>query len=723
MRDGRLGRGAAAFAAALMLGSPGMVAAQTPEYPVIDVINIEGNRRLNDERLMEVVRSQSRRIYSPAQAEADAAAMAQLYAAEGRLAARIEPRIIQRSADRVDLVFEVTEGDLTEIERVGFSGNRSFSDYRLRQVLATKQAGLLRAFIRRDTFSPDRIALDEQLLTDFYRSRGFADFRVQGVSPVVARERDAFYVTYQIQEGPQFRFGNVTVASEIPGVDAAAFRAQNRVRSGSVYNPQVIDTTIARMENLATRQGLDFVSVQPRVTRNMANQTLDLAFVLTRGPRIFVERIDIEGNTTTLDQVIRRQFRTVEGDPFNPREIRNAAERVRALGYFSNAEVASRQGTAPENVIVDVNVEEQPTGSLTFGGSYGADAGLGLNISLTEDNFLGRGQQVALAFSGAEGSRLFNFNFAEPFFLGRDLRWRLSASYRETEGLQDQTFDTTTASIGTGVEFPVSPNGRMELRYRLTHQDLTGITPLTVTEIPGTDEFEITGTSSLIVADEGERLTSALGYVYSYDSRRERIDPNTAWRLNFSQDVAGFGGDTRSITSVLYAGVESRAWRESVTLRAEMEAGAVHMLDDQISRIGDRFNGSAIRGFKANGYGPRDSVVLPNGEREYIDALGGNYFWVARAEAQFPLGLPEEYGVTGGVFADVGSVWGLDNNVSVFEGEPNVVDDSMNVRASVGVSMFWTTPIGPLRLNFAKPVKKEDYDRTQTFDLTISTRF
>jgi len=695
------------------------------EYPTIGIINFEGNRRLKDDKLAEVVSSKARRVFSPSQAEEDAAAIAQLYAAEGRYAARVEPRIIRRSGNRVDLVFKVTEGDVTEIERIGFSGNRAFSDRRLRQVLATKQAGLLRTFIKRDIFDPARSGLDERLLTDFYRSRGYADFKVQAVAPEIARERDAFYVTYVIEEGPRFRFGRVNVVSEIAGVDPAPFVAQNRVRSGGVYNPQIIDTSIQRMEAIATQQGLDFATVEPRITRNPSNQTLDLTLAVVRGPRVFVERIDIEGNTTTLDQVIRRQFRTVEGDPFNPREIRNAAERVRALGYFADAQVESRQGSSEQQVIVDVNVEEQPTGSLTFGGSYGANAGFGFNVALMEDNFLGRGQQLGLAFSTGKDNRNFTFNFVEPYFLGRDLRWRLSAFYRTTER-ENSTYNSESIGISTGVEFPVSARGRLELRYGATQTEITGIAPLAVIEEPaGSGNYIITGSSPIIVSEEGKRLSSALGYAYSYDSRRERLNPRTAWKLNFGQDYSGLAGDVKSVRSILSAGIESNAWREDVTLRFEAEAGALNMLDDQVSRVTERFRGSGIRGFESNGYGPRDSVVLPNGEQRYIDALGGNYYWVARAEAAFPLGLPEEYGIRGGVFADVGSVWGLDNTAGS-TGTNYIrpeVDDDMHVRASIGVSMFWTTPIGPLRLNFAKALKKEDYDRTQVFDLTISTQF
>ncbi|PZO66005.1 MAG: outer membrane protein assembly factor BamA [Paracoccus denitrificans] len=679
------------------------------EFPMIGVINFEGNRRLKDDRLAEITQSKARRVYSPSQAEADAQAIAAAYASEGRLAARVDPRIIPRQNGLVDLVFEVREGDVTEIERIGFTGNRAFSDRRLRNVLQTKQAGILRAFIRRDTFAPERTQLDQQLLTDFYRSRGYPDFRVQAVAPEIARERDAFYVTYNIYEGPRFTFGNVTTVSEVPGVDPAAFQAQNRVRRGEVYSPSAIENTIKRMETVAIQQGLNFVSIEPRVVRNMRNQTLDLTFALTRGQRVFVERIDIEGNTTTLDEVIRRQFRTVEGDPFNPREIRNAAERVRALGYFSDAQVESREGSSAQSVIVDVNVEEQPTGSLSFGASYGVNQGIGFNIGLQESNFRGRGQSLGVSLNTAKGSRGFSFNFSEPYFLSRDLRFNLGAWYTTTDRLNSE-YNTRTAGFTTGIEFPVSDNGRLEVRYRLSSDELLDVDPIHV----DTETGELVGSSPILYREQGKRLSSGVGYSFNYDTRNTGLDPLTSYKLRFSQDYAGLGGDVKSVTTSALAGVESRAWREEVTLRAEIEGGAIHMLDNQTSRVNQRFSGSSkVRGFEPNGYGPRD-IDAPN-----KDAIGGNYFWAARAEAQFPLGLPEEYGITGGLFADVGSVWGLDDTA----GYTATVDDKMYVRASIGASLFWTTPVGPLRFNFAKVLKKEDYDETQAFDLTISTKF
>lgn len=677
----------------------GVLVIRVSEYPTINQISFEGNRRIKDDQLAQIVQSQSRRVYQPSQALADAQNISQAYATEGRLAARVDPKVIRRSDNRVDVVFEIREGDVTEIERIGFTGNRAYSDRRLRNVLETKQAGVLRRIIRADTFAPERVPVDQQLLTDFYRSRGYADFQVQAVSPELTRERDAFYVTFNIQEGPRYRFRQVNTISEIPGVDAGPFAAQNRVGQGDIYNPAAIDNTIRRMETVAIQQGLNFVNIEPRVTRNPQNQTLDLTFALTRGPRVFVERIDIEGNTTTQDQVIRRQFNTVEGDPFNPREIRNAAERIRALGYFSDAQVDSRQGSNPEQVVVDVNVEEQPTGSLSFGASYGVSSGVGLNASLNETNFLGRGQTVGLSIATADGDQQSSIRFVEPYFLGRDLRFGFNAFYNVTESLNSD-YNTRSVGLSPSIEFPVSENGRFELRYAIKKE--------TLSDVP--EESSV-----ILQEEEGSRTTSAIGYTYSWDTRRLGLDPVTTYKLTFSQDFAGLGGDVDTVTTTALAGIESNAWREEVTLRAELEAGAIHGYNDYSPWILDRFRaGNKIRGFEPNGIGPRDLGA------ENEDGLGGNYYWAARAEAQFPVGLPEEYGITGGLFADVGSIWGLDKTAGT---DGTIVDDDMHVRAAVGASVFWTTPIGPLRFNFSHALKKEDYDEEQNFDLTISTRF
>lgn len=667
------------------------------EYPIVNVISIEGNKRLKDEKLSELITSQPRRIYSPSLAEADAAAIAEAYRVSGRLAASVTPKIIRRDGNRVDLVFEIAEGKVVENERISFVGNKAFSDRRLRQVLETKQAGLLRNLIQRDTFVPERLDLDRKVLTDFYLSRGFIDFQVLDASAELSRERDATFVTFTVREGLSYEIGEVTTVSEVEGIDAAEFAAVQKIRSGQTYSPLLIDNNITRMETLALKKGLNFVRVEPRITRNERGQVVDVEFAILRGEKIFVERIDIEGNTTTLDQVIRRQFRTVEGDPFNPREIRQAAERIRALGFFADAQVNADQGSAPDQVVVNVDVEEQPTGSLSFGATYSVASGVGLNVGFSETNFLGRGQALSLSVSTASSNQNSSFSFTEPALLGRDLSFTIGGFYRTSES-DFSSYDTRNIGFTTGIGFPLGEQSSLDLRIGAAEEEL----------------FNYTGDSAIIAAEtaQGALKTFSLGYTYEYDNRITGLNPKGGVLLRFGQDYAGLGGDTDYLQTTALAVAETRVMNEEVTLRAIFEGGAITSIGDNQTRVTDRFFGNGkIRGFEPNGIGPRDLGATDQ------DALGGNLFAVARFEADFPLGLPEEYGITGGAFFDVGSVWSLDNNGG------GAIDDSFIPRATIGLSVFWTTPIGPLRFNFSRAVQKEDYDKEQTFDLTISTKF
>lgn len=682
----------------------GTLVIKVKEFPTINRISFEGNKRLKDKDLAQIIRSQSRHVYSPSTAEADAAVLTEAYSQQGRYSATVTPKIIRRSENRVDLVFEIVEGKVVEIERLSFVGNRAFSDRRLRRVLETKQAGIFRAIIQKDTFIADRVEFDKQVLRDFYLSRGYIDFRVLSVNSEIARERNGFFLTFNVREGQRFKFGEISAVSDLPSVDAEEFMRAVKIKSGKTYTPVAVETTIARMERLAIQKGMNFIRVEPRVTRNDRDLTLDIEFVISRGPRIFVERIDIEGNATTLDRVIRRQFKVVEGDPFNPRQIREAAERIRNLGFFSKADVNAREGTGPDQVIVDVNVAEQPTGSLDLGASYGTDGGLGFSIGFKESNFLGRGQGFNFSLNTASETNSVSFSFVEPALLGRNVRLRLSGSYATTEGF-NSTFDTRKANFGIGLEFPVSENGRLELRYQIGSDKIfnlaTPVAPLVISPILQAEEAE------------GTVITSQLGYGFSYDTRRTGLNPNAGIVLRFGQDFAGLGGDSQFIKTTALIGAETKVYNEEVTLRAVFEGGAIASLSGTNSRVNNRFflNGSKMRGFESLGIGPR------NGNDINGNALGGNMFAVARFDAEFPLGLPEEYGIRGGLFLDVGSVWGLDNTYG------SGVDDTLHWRSSIGFSILWTTGIGPLRFNFSKALQKEDYDRDRSFELTIQTQF
>ncbi len=672
---------------------------EVTEYPTINKIAFEGNKRLKDEELRGFIESEPRQVFSPTRAERDASVLAEAYAQNGRVSARVTPKVIKRSENRVDLVFEIFEGDNIEIQRVGFVGNRVYSDRRLRRVIESKQAGLLRALVERDTFVEDRIQFDKQLLKDFYQSRGYVDFRVTGTNAELARNRDAYFVTFNVQEGQQFRFGEITTVSDVPEADPDEFHDVLKIRPGVVYSPTLVEKSIARMERLAIDKGINFLRVEPRITRNDRELTLDVEFALVRGPKVFVERIDIEGNTTTLDRVIRRQFDVVEGDPFNPRQIREAAERIRALGFFESAEVDAREGSRPDQVIVDVDVEEKPTGSLSFGASFSSTAGLGISLGFSERNFLGRGQSLSASIAASADAANYSINFREPAFLGRDVAFGFASAYQETDQQNNDLYDTTVGLLKPSLTFPVSENGRLQLYYSASYDEMDDY----VGAFP-------TGVLASEVAQDG-LYASALGYQYSYDTRRTGLDPNSGVLLSFGQEFAGVGGDKDFIkTSARIVG-QTKVLNEEVTLRATLEGGALDFTSGN-SRASDRFTRQVIRGFEPNGMGPTQGN----------EHLGGNFYAAAKFEAEFPLGLPEEYGITGGAFYDIGSIWDIDATPAARAAGPLASTD-FQARHVVGLSIFWESPFGPLRMNFSTPLESEPGDIEQNFDLTVRTDF
>ncbi len=669
------------------------------EFPTINRVAFEGNSRIKDEVLAGLVKSQTRRVFNPTEVEQDRAVIAEAYANSGRLAAKVNPKFIRLSDNRVDLVFEIFEGGLVEIERISFVGNRAYSDRKLRSVLETKQAGLLRTFIQRDTFVEDRIEFDKQVLSDFYKSRGYADFRINSVNAEISQERDAYFITFNIREGQKFTVGQIDVTTDLSGIDSKAFARAGKVRTGQTYSPLAIENDITRMERFANQEGLEFLRITPRISRNDASLSLDVNYVIERGPRIFVERIDIEGNTATLDRVIRRQFRIVEGDPFNPSEIRASARRIRALGFFSNADVTSREGSNPEQVVVDVKVEEAPTGSLSFGASYSTAAGAGGLVEYSERNFLGRGQALSLKMTAGTGNQTYSFDFTEPAFLYNDLSLSLLTSYAETQR-QFSQYNTSALKIRPQLSFPLSEQTRLGVRYQYAESKLSNASLST----------------GAVIGEElalGNISESGLGYTLSFDSRRTGLDPDAGVLARIEQDFSGLGGDTTSLKTTGLISGEMKVLGEEVTLIGTIEGGMLSYSKGQ-SRVVDRFQlGSGImRGFEPGGIGPReyDSVNGVN------DALGGDKFAAVRLEALFPIGLPEEYGITGGVFYDVGNLWGLEYNSADIQYEKGAW------RQAAGVSIIWITPVGPFRFNFSRAIAKELLDTANDFELTLATR-
>ena len=589
------------------------------ENPTINFINFEGNDVIDDETLATIISLRERRAFSKAVAERDAQTIVDVYAQSGRFNAEVTPVLIRLPDNRVNLVFEIVEGRVTEVQRISFTGNKRFSDRRLRRAIETGQAGLFSFLFRNDTYDEARLELDKQLLRQFYLERGYVDFEVRSASASLSRERNGFFLSFTISEGEQYSYGDITVSALAEGLDQEEFERELFLRSGRVYNAKDLERQIDNLADLAGSRGFAFVDVEPRITKNEEDLTVDIEFDLVQGPRVFVERIDIQGNSQTLDRVIRRQFRIVEGDAFNATEINRAEQRIQALRFFSEVDVRAREGSAPDRSIVSVRVEEAPTGSLNFGASFSSGDGLAGTVSLRERNFLGRGQFVSVDLSSGSVAQNLGLSFTEPALFDRDLSAGFDIYSRNRER-EESGVTTENVGFSPRIGFPLSRDSRLTLRYRISRDEITGADP---------DEV-----SPVLIAEEDSLITSAIGFTYTLDKRNSPVDPTSGFILRFDQDFAGLGGDTQFSKTVINAKAFKAIFNEDVVLSAEVEGGALNMLEGN-SRISERFflGGDSLRGFATGGIGPRDrctGCIGPGNANSVDDSLGGNYFAAAR---------------------------------------------------------------------------------------------
>ena len=668
------------------------------EKPTINRISFEGNRRRDDDILATVIESKSRDVFSASKAEADANAIATAYQIDGRIKATVTPKIIERSDNRVDLVFEILEGRVSEIERIAFEGNRRFSDGRLRSILDTRQAGVFRQLNQRDTFISERLEVDRANIRRFYTNRGYVDAQVTAITSDITREADAFVVTYSIEEGQQYRFGEVNLIANEEGVDPENYRRLiRRLRPGSVYDPREIDRAVADLEAALNEDGFAFVTVRPVPLRDIDELTIGLDIEVNMADRLFVERIDISGNSTTQDQVIRRQFEIVEGDPFNRRKIQEATDRIRATGFFSNVEVVAREGSKPGNVVIDVTVEEQPTGSFGIGGSYSSGGGFVANLSIRETNLVGRGLDFRFDISNASENTTVGIGVTNPAFRGRDVSLGFDiGQISSSVGSTGIDLERGTASVSLG--FPLGEYSRLSTTLSAQKEDLT-LDP------------DATMVSPLLVAEVGDRTSGIVSFTYTYDRRNSIVNPTAGYVFRVTQSFAS--GDKDYSKSTASFTTFRRLLSDEVTLRLGVEGGVLSASGGSI--VTDRFflGGDSLIGFEGRGIGPRDTT---GGATNQV--LGGNKYVSAKAEVRFPIGNLDAYGISGGVFLNAGSVWGLDAT------NANVVSSDFDMRVAGGFTVFWDTQIGPLRFDFARPIQhQEGVDETENFRFSISSSF
>jgi outer membrane protein insertion porin family len=734
----------------------GRVVIIVTENNVINRVAFEGNSKVKTETLTTEVQSKSRGPYSKAMVDADIERIKDVYRRSGRAAATVTARTVDLPNGRLDVVFSIDEGDKTGVKAINFVGNQVYSTSKLRDLMETTEMNYFSFFKTTDVYDPDKIASDLERIRRFYLKNGYADFRVIGSDAQFDAAQGGYIITITVEEGVQYTVATVNVESHLPDIDGASLIPLVRLSAGEVYNGDMVEKSLDALTKEVGKHGYPFTQVRPRGDRDPAARTVTIAFVLEEGPRVYIERIDVRGNTRTRDYVIRREFEIGEGDAYNRVFIDRAERRLNNLGYFKKVKITNEPGSSPDRVIVVVDVEDQPTGSLSLSGGYSTSDGFIADVAVTETNFMGRGQYVKLAVSEGQFSRGVDFSFTEPYFLGNRIAAGFDLYAKKSDPWQYSYYSNFTTGGTIRLGLPVTEELSFSPRYSLYRTDISipnnssrpyddctnpiyGITPGT-NGIPASLFYNCltNGEASLAIKEaQGAFVTSMFGYTLGYNALDNNRSPTSGFFAELRQDAAGAGGDERFVRTTGDIRYYHELYDQFVGL-VHLQGGDLAAFGGSQLRIVDNFNlgPSLVRGFAPSGLGPRDiGSGNPQG-----NPLGGTIFYGASAEVQFPIfGLPKDLGLKGAIFADAGTLYGYHGQTNfsktgVCSGGPfvapftqsnciSVGGDTSMIRTSAGGSIIWASPLGPIRFDFAKAITKNQFDQTQFFRFTGGTTF
>jgi outer membrane protein insertion porin family len=758
-------------------GAGGQLIVSVVENPVIGRVAFEGNKKVKDEQLTAEVQSKSRGTFSRAMVQSDTLRIAEIYRRSGRYDVTVVPEIIEQPNNRVDLIFTVNEGAKTGVQSIDFVGNNAFSGYRLRDVIKTRETNLLSFLGSANVYDPDRVEADRDLIRRFYLKNGFADVQVVAALTEYDPGKKGFNVTFKIEEGQQYRVGAVEFRTSIPNFDATSLRSYSRVNVGSLYNVESVEKSVEDMQIEASRRGYAFAVVRPGGDRNFDAHTVSVVFNVDEGPRTYIERINIRGNTRTRDYVIRREFDISEGDAYNRALVDRAERRLKNLDYFKTVKITTEPGSSSDRVVLIVELEEKSTGDFSVSGGYSTTDGALAEVSVSERNLLGRGLFAKASVTYGQYARGYSLSFVEPYLL--DYRVALGLDFYQRTQLSNNyiSYGTKTLGFAPRLGFQLREDLSLQLRYSVYRQEITlpsylancnnflgpnfNPSPAYANTPKGTADiiasgYNFAGTNYLGCYSDGEAslpvrkelangktVTSALGYTLTYNTLDNNKNPTDGLLIDFRQDFAGVGGDVSYLKTVADAKYYQSLVSDLVGL-VHLQGGVLNKVDKDL-RMLDHFQmgPNLVRGFAPNGIGPRD--LNPYGSQ---DALGGTKYWGASLELQMPFWfLPKEVGLKGAVYADAGGLfdyqgpttWSLTNEMTTTKNSnctPSTVNPSSTgtctglvydnanvVRSSVGVGLIWASPFGPLRFDYAVPLTKGKSDRVQEFRFGGGTSF
>ena len=685
------------------------------ENPLVNQIAFEGNSSQKDDVLRPVLQLKPRTVYTPQLVQADRQRLLDLYAKHSHYAATVEPQIIRLPQNRVDVIFRINEGSETLVSRITFVGNHAYSETRLREEVSTREQAWFRFLSSADQYDPERINYDKELLRRFYLRNGYADFEATSATSELSPDRKSFFVTFTVHEGERYHVGTVKVDSQVPHLSSDVLLPLVVPKPGDVYNGDAVQRSTTLVQNRAVRLGFPFVEVNPRIARNREKRTVDLLFDVVNGPRVFVERIDISGNTVTRDNVIRREFTFAEGDAFSDQTSKATKQRLTDIGYFSSANITTSPGSAPDRVVVNTAVVEKATGELTLGGGYSTDAGVLGQAGLRQRNLIGTGIDANLSGTLAQRENQVNVSATDPYFLDRNLVAGADIYLIDNNNYLISNY--SEQRIGTSLRLGYQFNDHLaqSLTYTLTERNV----------------HNVNSSASIYVQDEyGRSLLSMVGQTLALDYRDSRVDPHTGFLAKLGTDVAGLGGDAKFVRVKLDATyfvpldflTGNSDWGIAVS------AGGGYLADlGGRERIIDRFflGGDNLRGFQDGGVGPHSVPVNARGKNPaYLasDALGGELIYTQSTELHFPLPISADLGVSGRAFVDVGGLQGLRPDAFT-SSKQDIGTNDYTPRVGTGIGVSWKSPFGLINVDLGYPLVRQKYDRQQIFRFGFGTRF
>lgn len=686
------------------------------ENPIVSRVAFEGNHKLNDDQLRTGMQLRPRAVFTPALAEADRQHILELYARRGYYDTTVEPKIIHLDQNRVDVVFQITDGAATLISKIVINGNKAFSEDRLSEVINSRESRWWRFLSTSDQYEPERLAYDKELLRRFYLKNGYADFQILDASAELSPDRKGFFLSFTVSEGERYRVGKVTINSQLRNLKPADLQSTLQLQEGDWYDGDAVGRTADLVEETVHNKGYAFVDVKPRANRNAEKRTVDLTFDVGEGPRVYVERIDIVGNQRTKDKVIRREFRLAEGDPYSAEAIRRTKTRLTDLGYFQNVDIATNPGSAPDKAVLTTTIAEKATGELTFGGGYSTDAGALVDLGLSERNLVGTGINASINGVLAQKRSSVQASVTDPYFLDRNLVAGVDAFLIQTNYLGTEPYDEKRAGFALRAGYDFNEHLRQVWSYSLVDRDV----------------YNVYSTASPFILNEsGTTLLSQASQVITLDYRDSRIYPRSGYVIELGTDLAGLGGDARfvrgNINAAYYIPLERLLGNPDWGIKLGASTGYMSLLNGGREEIIDRFflGGDNLRGFETGGAGPHDAVTG--------DPLGGRFIWTQTTELRFPLPVSPDLGITGRAFVDVGALTDASfRNISSCTYSPALTGGgpapcqivaSSAPRVGAGVGISWRTAFGLINIDLAPFVIKQSHDQTQIFRFGFGTRF